>query len=275
MIYLSMMKICLVQTTSYKDGKEYNLERAGKAIKAAAETGASLVVFPEMYLTGYMASRRVASLCEPADGPSEVVMAGYASKYGVHLIYGYPEIRDGVVYNSANFIDDKGNLIGTYSKSRLFLDEYKAFTPGNEWPVFETSLGKVGILICYDIEFPEPARRLAAKGADFIVCIAANMLPYKELHRRFSIVRSLENSLPIAYCNYTGSDNRFEYCGRSALYEPDGDAFCGVDGKKLVDGDCEEGLIFADLDLEKYKLDGPAYDYLSLIGSDERKLYTS
>ena len=270
-----MMKICLVQTTSYKDGKQHNLERAETAIRAAAEGGASLVVFPEMYLTGYMASKRVATLCEPADGPSEAVMAGYAAGYGVHLVYGYPETRDGVVYNSANFIDDRGGLIGTYSKSRLFLDEYKAFTPGNEWPVFDTALGRVGILICYDIEFPEPARRLAAKGAEFIVCIAANMMPYKELHRRFSIVRSLENALPVAYCNYTGSDNRFEYCGRSALYEPDGDAFCGVGNKELANGDRTEGLIFADLDTEKYRFDGPAYDYLALIGPDERKLYTS
>lgn len=262
-------RICLVQTTSYNDGKEYNLSRAEAIVRQAAEGGASLVVFPELYITGYDASGRVRTLCESADGPSEKRMAELASKYCVHVIYGYPEKADGAagdsgirVFNSANLIDNKGMLKGTYRKSHLFLDEAGIYTPAREFPVFETELGRMGMLICYDIEFPEPARRLALKGADIIVCISANMAPYYELHSRFSFVRAVENSLPVAYCNYIGADNRFEYVGRTGLYMPDTDLFCAPSAKGFESDENTEGLIFADVDLTKNGVNGP-FDYIS------------
>jgi predicted amidohydrolase len=264
-------RICLVQTTSYKDGKEHNLNRAEEIVRQAAEKGASLVVFPELYISGYVADREVQTLCEGADGPSEKRMAELASNYGIHIIYGYPEKADEAagdtglsIFNSANLIDDKGLLIGTYRKSHLFLDESVVYTPANEYPVFETELGRIGMLICYDIEFPEPARSLALRGADIIVCISANMAPYYELHSRFSFVRAVENSLPVAYCNYTGSDNRFEYVGRSGLYMPDAELFCAPSVKGFESGSSTEGLIFADVDLTKKDPEGP-FDYLGYL----------
>ena len=266
-------RICLAQTVSNNDGKEFNLARAGAIVEQAAAGGASLVVFPELYITGYDSGERVRTLCEDADGPSEKRMAELASRYGVHIIYGYPEKADeaagdhACVYNSANLIDDNGALKGTYRKSHLFLDEAAVFTPGGELPVFETELGRMGLLICYDIEFPEPARRLALKGADIIVCISANMAPYYELHSRFSFVRAVENSLPVAYCNYTGADSRFEYVGRTGLYMPDADLFCAASAIEFGSVENAEGLIFADVDLTK-KGGGP-FDYLSQLDPDE------
>lgn len=267
-------RICFVQTTSYKGGKEYNLERAAEAIRAAAEGGASMVVFPEMYLTGYESGARLLSVCEPASGPSFEVMAGLAAENKVHLVYGYPESRDGCIFNSVNLIDDKGVLTGTYSKSRLFEEEKKYFTAGSEYPVFDTVFGKTGMLICYDLEFPEPARRLAAKGAGLIICIAANMAPFHELHARMSLVRAVENSAFIAYCNFTGKDDIFEYTGRSGLYEPDGQLLSGT-GRSPENGGLAEGLIFADVDRSKYRSDETVYDYISQISEEETAFYQS
>lgn len=279
-------KVCVAQTTSYKDGKEYNLRRAGEMIKEAAENGASLIAFPEMYLTGYTASRRIFDLCEPADGSAFEAMAGYAAKNGIYVAYGFPECRatvskadgaDGssegsvsderpVVYNSMNFISDKGELIGTYAKSHLFAGEQIHFTPGNEFKVYDTDLGRVGLLVCYDLEFPEPSRRLGVRGAEVIIAISANMGPYEDIHEHFARSRAMENGAFLVYSNYTGSDNRFTYVGRSGLYAPDGNLQCGSSEKA-------EELIYADVDLALARNVPEDIDYLRYISDEERELY--
>ena len=262
-------KVCVAQTTSYKDGKEYNLQRAGEMIKEAAENGASLIAFPEMYLTGYTASRRIYDLCEAADGPSFEAMAGYAAENGIHVAYGFPECRandNSTVYNSMNFISDKGEIIGTYAKSHLFAGEQIHFTPGNEFKVYDTELGRVGLLVCYDLEFPEPARRLGVRGAEVIIAISANMGPYEDIHEHFARSRAMENGAFLVYSNYTGSDNRFTYVGRSGLYAPDGSLQCGPSERA-------EGLIYADVDLELARNIDEDIDYLRYISDEERELY--
>lgn len=271
---MNRYKVCIAQTTSYKDGKEYNLQRAGEMIREAAANGAALIVFPEMYLTGYRASHMVHDLCEPADGPSSDVMAWYAADNNIFVAYGFPELRindnDGSpqTFNSVNLISNKGELIGTYAKTHLFGDEKINFTPGTEkdFKVYDTELGKVGMLICYDLEFPEPARRLGARGADVIIAISANMGPYEDLHKHFATSRAMENCAFVVYCNYSGSDDRFTYVGRSGLYEPDGNIQTAHDARF-------EGLIYAELDLGKTRPEDENVDYLRFISDDERTFY--
>lgn len=275
-------KVCVAQTTSYKSGKDHNLRRAGKMIKEAAENGAALIAFPEMYLTGYTASHRIYDLCEAADGPSFKVMARYAAECGIHVAYGFPERRAGevkpddraysetdelpVVYNSMNFISDKGELIGTYAKSHLFAGERIHFTPGNDFKVYDTALGRVGLLVCYDLEFPEPARRLGVRGAEVIIAISANMGPYEDIHEHFARSRAMENGAYLVYSNYTGSDNRFTYVGRSGLYAPDGRLYCGSSERA-------EELVYADVDLNQARNVPKDIDYLRYISKEERELY--
>lgn len=262
-------KVCTAQTTSYKDGKEHNVERAGEMIKEAAANGAALIAFPEMYLTGYTASRRLPDLAEEAAGPSYERMATFAAENKIHVAYGFPECRPAegpAVYNSMNFIGSKGELIGTYAKSHLFAGEKINFTAGNEFKVYDTELGKIGLLVCYDLEYPEPARRLGVRGAELIISISANMAPYENIHERFARCRAMENSAYLLYCNYTGSDNRFTYVGRSGLYAPDGNfQTCGEERF--------EGLVYADVDLDIVRNTDPDIDYLKYISDDERAMY--
>lgn len=278
-------KVCIAQTTSYKDGKEYNLKRAGDMIKEAAANGAALIAFPEMYLTGYTASRRLRDLCEPAAGPSFKTMASFAAGNGIYVAYGFPECRPSVntehtadgsvipstdgkpaIYNSINFISNKGELIGTYAKSHLFGGERINFTPGSEFKVYDTELGKVGLLICYDLEFPEPARRLGVRGAEVIIAMSANMGPYEDLHEHFARTRAMENGAFLVYGNYTGSDDRFSYVGRSGLYGPDGSLQCGSSERA-------EELVYAEVDLAKTRPSDENIYYLRYISDEERAFY--
>lgn len=276
-ITMDKYRVCVAQTTSYKDGKEYNVQRAGEMIKEAAANGAALIAFPEMYLSGYVASRRLADLCEEAAGPSFEKMASFAAENKIHVAYGFPECRpedahsakpDGrpIIYNSMNFISDEGELIGTYAKSHLFAGERINFTAGTETKIFDTKLGRVGLLICYDLEFPEPARKLGVRGAEVIIAISANMGPYDDIHEHFARSRAMENGAYLVYSNYTGSDNRFRYVGRSGLYAPDGSLQCGPSERT-------EGLIYAEVDLEKARNIDSDIDYLNYLSDAEREFY--
>lgn len=259
-------KVCMVQTTSCIGQKEYNLKRAESLIAEAAAGGADLVLFPEMYTTGYTAGHEIFELAEPACDKTFERMSAAASKHSVHVVYGYPELRRQRVFNSANFIDDKGELIGTYAKTHLFEGERKHFTPGSEYPVFDTCFGRVGMEICYDIEFPEPSRRLAAKGAKIIICIAASMLPGNGLHDGFAKARAKENHVIIPYCNYTGSDENFTYVGQSGVYYP------GMDWLKPKPADGER-LVFEYMDPDLVSDPSSEDDFLSHISSEELSFY--
>ena len=113
-------------------------------------------------------------------------------------------------------------MVGLYDKTHLFGDEKLYFSAGNELKVFDTSFGKIGLLICYDLEFPETARTLALNGAEMIICISANMKPYDNLHKMCIISRAIENSIPVVYCNYVGKDTQFTFVGQSNIINSNG-----------------------------------------------------
>ncbi|WP_277343792.1 nitrilase-related carbon-nitrogen hydrolase, partial [Pseudomonas viridiflava] len=124
--------------------------------------GAQLLVCPEMFLTGYnIGAAAVQRLAQPADGAAARQIAGIARHTGVAIAYGYPERgEDGRLYNAAQLIDAHGNRLGNYRKTHLFGDADRAmFSAGEQAPaLFEFNGWKLGLLICYDLEFPENAR---------------------------------------------------------------------------------------------------------------------
>lgn len=203
-----------------------NLARLRAQAALAQAKGMDLLVFPEMFLTGYnIGSDAVQRLAEAADGPSANVIAGIAQAHGVAIAYGYPErAADGEVYNSAQLFDAQGNSRLNYRKTHLFGDLDRAmFSPGgDQFPVVELNGWQVGMLICYDLEFPENARRLALAGADLILVPTANMLPYEFIADVTVRSRAFENQCFVAYANYCGAEGTIQYCGLSSVAGPDG-----------------------------------------------------
>jgi len=199
-----------------------------------------------MFLTGYAIGREAAArLAEPADGPSGTRASAIAAGHGIALCYGYPERgADGAVYNSAALYDRDGTLLLTYRKTHLFaaLDR-EMFAPG-EGAFTTVRLGAftVGMLICYDAEFPEAVRALALNGADLVLVPTANMKPYDVVSHFTVPARSYENSLYLAYGNRCGQEGTLDYTGLSCVGSPLG-------GNLALAGLGEE-LLFADLDLE-------------------------
>ena len=134
-------------------------------------------------------------------------------------------------------------MVGLYDKTHLFRDEKLYFSAGNELKVFDTSFGKIGLLICYDIEFPETARMLALNGAEMIICISANMKPYNNLHKKCIISRAVENSITIVYCNYVGKDSQFTFVGQSNIINSNGKNECKFSN--------HDALLYGTLNLSK------------------------
>ncbi|EIK98706.1 hydrolase [Pseudomonas sp. M47T1] len=203
-----------------------NLARLQAQVRLAKTQGVELLVFPEMFLTGYnIGAPAVQRLAEAANGPSAHVIAGIAEAHGMAIAYGYPErSADGRVYNSAQLFDARGNSRLNYRKTHLFGELDRAmFSPGaDHFPVVELDGWQVGLLICYDIEFPENARRLALAGAELIVVPTANMLPFEFIADVTVRSRAFENQCFVAYANYCGNEGHVHYCGLSSVAGPDG-----------------------------------------------------
>ena len=219
------------------------LARLDTAAAEARAQGAELLVCPEMSLTGYqIGAAAVATLAEPADGPLAQAVAAIAQRHGIAIVHGYPEHNpQGRPFNAVQFIDANGKRLANYRKTHLFGDIDRAqFSPGPQAPaVFEWNGWRLGLLICYDIEFPEPARDLALQGADVLLVPTANMVDFDEVQRVLLPARALENRVFVAYANACGHEGSTTYGGLSTV--------CAPMGEMLMQGGRDEGLLLATL----------------------------
>ncbi|MET7573910.1 carbon-nitrogen hydrolase family protein [Streptomyces sp. NPDC005492] len=238
------MRTALLQSSGRPGSVVENLKVLDEAAGRAAAGGAGLLAAPEMFLTGYAIGDGVGRLAEPADGDSAQTIAEIATRHGLAIAYGYPE-RDGdVVHNSAQLISGDGTRLANYRKTHLFGDFERAhFTPG-EQPVVQAELDglRVGLMICYDVEFPEPVRAHALAGTDLLLVPTANMHPFQFVAESLVPVRAWENQFYVAYINRTGQEGEFDFFGLSTLAGPDGVA-------RTRAGRGEE-LLLSDIDAE-------------------------
>ena len=242
------MRIALLQFQAEarrRRGQSRRDRRGGAQAKAA---GAALLIAPELAVTGYGAGDAITALAEPREGAQVAALSDSARRNGIAILAGFAE-RDGdTVYNSAVFVDGdqtrvyrKAFLYGGYEK-RLF-----ARRPLRRHASSNSSGLKVGVLICYDVEFPENVRRLAQAGADLVAVPTA--LPASD-HAAFisgSIipVRAFENQVHVAYANHCGADENFAYAGLSRIAAPD--------GRTLAAADAALCLLIADIEPAAYR----------------------
>ena len=237
------MRIAIYQCPPVPQDIDANLARLAVQAEAASREGARLLVCPEMFLTGYNIGRKaVERLAEAADGPAAEQVAAIARRSGVAIAYGYPERgADGQLYNAAQLIDASGTRLINYRKTHLFGELDKAmFSAGDvHCPVVELHGWRLGLMICYDVEFPETVRHLALAGADLILVPTANMAPFDFVCDITVRARAFENQCYLVYANYCGSEAQIDYCGMSSLNGPD--------GRRPLLGGQDEALLIADL----------------------------
>jgi len=234
--------IALAQAEPVRYDKQKNIDRAAQLIAEAAAHGASLILFPEMFVSGYMVWDRVSKLAEAPYGPSVSNLCALAKLNNILIACGIPETGPfGRPYNAVCVIDRDGSLLGSYHKTHLFNGEPNYFSAGEGLPTFDSSIGKIGVLICYDLEFPEPARLLALRGARLLLAPTANMVPYQDYQRVYVRARARENGIFVATTNTVGSDGTYSYFGESTAVDPTGSVLC--------EAGSEEQLAYAHVDL--------------------------
>jgi 5-aminopentanamidase len=203
--------------------KERNIDKVVHALK---NVDADLIVLPEFFATGYqfISHEEVNKLSEQIpQGYTTEMLAGLSRSRNMYVIAGLPEKRTGKFYNSAILTGPEG-YIGTYRKTHLFFEENLWFTPGNTgFKVFNTTIGKIGIMICFDWIFPESMRTLALKGAEVVAHPANLVLPYCPSAMP---VRCLENRVYAVTANRIGTESRKErqtlrFIGTSQIISPD------------------------------------------------------
>ena len=252
-----VLRIALYQCVGKPGDIAGNLALLRDAALEAQQGGAQLLVFPELFLSGYEIGAQLHTLAEPQDGPSAAAVRAVAQETGVAICYGYPERGTppaGVggdqeyaganqpVYNAALLVNAQGETLANYRKTHLFgAYEQRHFTPGAQWARAELHGWQVALLICYDVEFPEAVRAQAMAGAQLVLVPTAVFAPYTVVPRLVVPCRAWENQLFVAYANRCGQESTLTYLGESTIAAPDGTVLARA-------SESEAGLIYATLD---------------------------
>ena len=255
--------IGLIQTSVSENVAE-NMTKTAEKIEQAAQKGAQIICLQELYRTRYFPQQEkqdAARLAESIPGESTRLFSGLAKKHKVVIIAPlFEKAADGKFYNSAAVIDADGELLGTYRKAHIPHDPYfyekDYFAPGDsDYKVFKTKFAKIGVLICYDQWFPEPARINALKGAEIIFYPTAigYVKDYKsedgDWHDAWKTVQrahAIANGIHVAAVNRVGEEGELEFWGGSFV--------CDSFGKVLAEAEtAKEEVMVAKVDLGKNK----------------------
>lgn len=252
------MRIALCQRTTYIENKAENIRETKEMIHQAMNScnDVDLIMFPENNYGETKAGKKPAEYAESLNGEYVTLMQEMAKKYQVNLLPGSfsEKAEDDLCYNTLPFLDRTGKLLGSYRKVHLFDSlggrESEVVKAGEEIKLIDTEFGKVGLMICYDMRFPEMARSIALKGADLICAVACwpvgKVLPLRVEHwDTLTKATALYNLTYFAACNVYGEVKGSFPFGYSRVVDPWG----------TVTASCSAGkqIVYADIDFEYQK----------------------
>jgi predicted amidohydrolase len=210
---------------------EENLVKMSEFVsKIASQQKVDLIVFPELVTSGYELGVRFTEVAQRVPGPSINLMAQRAAEFGVYIAFGLvtKEKVESVIFNSAVLVGPDGELVGTYNKVHLRGEERMAFREGYRFPVFETEIGNIGLMLGWDLAFPEVSRCLSLDGSE-ILCVMANWeTTYMDEYRAYVKSRALENALFVIASNRVGEDVTLSFGGESMIVGPRGKIHAAV-----------------------------------------------
>lgn len=250
--------LALVQFKSEFMDIESNITKAIHFIEEASVKNADLIVFPELFLTGYnpkLIGNNFFDLSMDINGDTLNTFCQIAKERKINMII--PTIVSkgvpGVIYNSAVVISGEGKILGLYDKTHLWAGERFYFKAGDEYPVFDLDFGRIGLMICYDGGFPEVSRALALKGAELIIAPSAFPIIDKDMWDIYFKTRALENTCFVAGINRVGIEGDIHLFGNNKVANPR--------GKILLDAQLDEEemqIVRIDLDdVKEYRKDIP------------------
>jgi predicted amidohydrolase len=245
---------------------EDNLVKMSETIaKIASQQKVDLIVFPELITSGYELGVRFTELAQRVPGPTINLIAQRANEYGVYIAFGMvtKEKVESVLYNSAILVGPDGELLDVYNKIHLRGEERMAFREGFKLPIIPTEVGNIGLMIGYDLAFPEVARSLALDGAD-IVCVCANWEAASiDEWKTYVRARAYENSIFVAAANRIGEDVTLTFGGESMIVGPRGHIHASLAAETdPKNGEPLEGFSVARIDLDEVRKNREEYQFI-------------
>ena len=217
------MKLALISARPTIANKTKNIQIMENYIN---KTKADIYIFGEYFLSGDRCKDEFRDLAEPLTGPSIQHLKKIATNKHCYIIFGMPtkdNTVEGLIYNTAVLIHPNGT-VDAYKKWFLPtagpFEEKIFFDQGEDLSVFNTTFGKIGLLICYDINFPEIAKALTLQGADLLICISASPSITRKYFETLLPARALENTVFVAYVNLAGNQEDLIYWAGSQVYSP-------------------------------------------------------
>jgi len=210
---------------------EENLSQFGEYLEEAGAAQPDIVCLPEgITLVGN--NKTYLEVGEPVPGPTTQFLSTLAKKHRMYIVAGILEKEGPVLYNTAVLLDRNGELAGKYRKVSLPREEIEGgVTPGNDFPVFDTDFGRIGMMICWDVFFPEPARMLALKGAEMI------FMPIWGGNLTLSRARAIENQIYLVSSTYDMKSGVFDKTG-----------------ELIIEGTEEDPVVVTELDLNQREM---------------------
>jgi len=252
------LNIGIIQASSIFGNIDSNLQKAVFLIKKAKIKGAQIVCLPELYINGYDMDRYTLYSSESIEDNKEKIeqtISKLAAVNDIYIILPYATYESGKTLNSAMLFDNKGLIVGKYDKTHLFEAERRVFDKGNDIVVWDTDIGKIGIMICYDAGFPEVARVLKLKGADIIFCPSAWRIQDKEIWDINLKQRAIENRVYVIGINSVTKTEKLHLFGGSKAVSPDGRVIANV-------GIDNEDVLVCEIDFESVESYKMKEDYM-------------
>jgi predicted amidohydrolase len=239
------VRVAVAQIEPRLGENKRNLDECLRRLDEAAAAGAELVVLPECAISGYMfdSLEEAMPFAEELPGPSTEALEAACGRLGLHAVVGLLE-RDGDLLRNAAVLVGPEGLVGSYRKTHLpFLGVDRFVTAGDELPVYDTPLGRIGLEICYDLRFPEATRTLALAEADIVAHPTNFPVAARIQTELITVARAAENRIFLLSANRVGKERWAEFCGWSQIVDPY--------GRRLAEaGGTEEALLVADIDME-------------------------
>ena len=244
------MKAALISMRPKVGDKKSNLDKIKKYIE---KEKADLYVFGEMTVTGYPLKDELRNHAENNDGLSIKFLKKLAKEKKCYIVCGLPlwdENVKGLIHNSAVLVHPNGK-VDRYDKWFLPtfgpFEEKLYFDEGEELPVFTTKYGKIGLIVCYDLFFPELCKAYSLLGADIIICISASPSVTRKYFETLLPARAIENTVFMLYSNIVGTQENLVFWGGSQAYDP-------LSNQIVKSEYFKENIVTCKIDLEKIKL---------------------
>jgi predicted amidohydrolase len=243
------LNIAVVQMEPELAKMENNVGRMSDWIqKIATSQPVDVIVFPELSVTGFEGGQRFAQMAQRVPGAVTNILGQHANDFGIYVLIGMAvkEKVETVLYNSAVLIAPDGSVEDEYRKVHLQAEERLVFRPGYRIRPMETEVGVLGVMLGWDLTFPEVARNLVLQGAEVLLLPAAWEAKDVDMWRTLLVARAYENDVFIAAANRLGEEPSYTFAGQSAILSPGGEVLAALE-------EPEEGYVVVRIDLDEVR----------------------